>query len=137
MAEKCECGCNFPDHFKGKGVVDAAAGASRPRWLAGLLVKLTETHFGPMLRVPVGECDVMVVCVNEGHGLIPVRLLLPHQLYAENIRDLLKKYPDCNEILCVPAKSKHYVKVWQLPAAKPKTWNETHPDFEVPQDFEK
>jgi hypothetical protein len=84
-----------------------------PRWLAGLLVKL----LGPMLRVPVGECDVMVVCVNEGHGLQPVRLLLPYQLYAETIRDLLKQYPDCDEILCIPAKSKHYVKVWQPPAA--------------------
>lgn len=97
--------------------VAAAAGASRPRWLAGLLVTLVDTTFGKMLRIRRAHsiCDVMVVCYNEGRGLKPLQVLLPHQLYEEGVRKILDSYPDCDEIVCILARGEDYVRVWRKP----------------------
>jgi hypothetical protein len=74
---------------------------------------LESEHFGRFLAVPFPpECNVMIVCVNEGYGMKPVRVLLPHQLYVESIRKLIEDYPSARWITCIPANSQHYVDVW-------------------------
>lgn len=57
-------------------------------------------------------CNMMVVCTNSGHGLIPWRLKLLHQLYESDLADILKERPDTQSIVCIPAKCEEYVYAW-------------------------
>ena len=36
------------------------------------------------------DCNAIIVCTNDGTGLVPRRLLLPHQLYLKDVNKLLK-----------------------------------------------
>jgi len=57
-------------------------------------VGLYDSHFGKYFRlrnkIPE-DCDLIVVCTNDGSGLIPKKVLLPHQLYLKDVNILLKE----------------------------------------------
>jgi hypothetical protein len=79
-------------------------------------LKLTsfQTHFGKSIRIPMPpDCNVMVVCVNEGYGLMPLRVSLPHQLYESTVKEILAEHPAARWITCIPARSEDYVDVWE------------------------
>jgi hypothetical protein len=72
-----------------------------------------ETVFGRMLEVPApDDANAMIVCINAGHGLKPVRLLLLHQLYEHVLQEILDANPGTEEVVCVPMRSEDYVSVW-------------------------
>jgi len=59
--------------------------------------------------IPEG-CDVVIVCVNDGTGLKPKKLLLPHQVYLRDINKLLKEAGGCyKQVTVVSARSKDYI----------------------------
>jgi hypothetical protein len=67
--------------------------------------------FGDMcvLNVPT-DCNVVVLAVNCGSGLLPVKLLLPHQVYVTVVEDLVKKY-NAHEVVAMPVNSNEYVSI--------------------------
>ena len=78
-----------------------------------LKVRTSETNFGRSLNVPVpDDCDVMIVCARHSYGLVPICLMLPHQLYRHNLETYKKQYPDADAIVCVPARSAEYAEVF-------------------------
>ncbi len=68
------------------------------------------THFGDAVIVPMPHgCDVMIVCVLGRSGLRPVRVSLPHQLYAADIANLLIDGDE--RVVCIPYRSSDAVDV--------------------------
>lgn len=83
-----------------------------------IVSKLTPSIFGPERKVADLElpkyCNVIIVCYNQGQGLIPVKVLLPHQLSEEYINEIWKTYVQdayYGEITVIPAKAKHYITI--------------------------
>ncbi len=73
------------------------------------------TDFGHMIKLPVpNDCDLIIVCTNNGGGLVPVRLLLPHQLYREDLKKLVEQ-TNAREITIIPARSEEYFDVFRAP----------------------
>ncbi len=54
--------------------------------------------------------DVVIVCLNDGSGLRPKRLYLPHQVYVEDLAKLCEG-ESVRQITLIPARSSEYVKV--------------------------
>jgi hypothetical protein len=54
------------------------------------------------------EHSAMIVMANDGYGLKPLSVLLPHQLYLKDIKEMLKIH---NQIWVVPVDSAKYQKV--------------------------
>ena len=61
-------------------------------------------------RIPV-DCDVIVVCRNDGTGLVPFRLLLPYQLQWEDVQQVFQEFPDTRSLTVIPARACEYVGV--------------------------
>lgn len=92
----------------------ATTGRQKVRRNDGITVKVVRCHpFGDMLDfdMPPGT-DVVIVCINDGMGLQPVRVLLPHQVYTRTIRDLLREYPATRTITVIPVTASLYIDVW-------------------------
>lgn len=54
------------------------------------------------------DCDLIVVLTNRGYGWEPKKVLLPHQLYAHDVKRMLAEldgYPDYCEVAYVPIRS--------------------------------
>lgn len=90
-------------------------------------VKFVKTQFGLQASFSIPEdCDIIIVCTNDGYGLKTVDLKLPHQLYKKRITELQSKlFGDFGEITVIPARSKDYItiseKVWKnVPKRKTK-----------------
>jgi len=47
-------------------------------------MKTTPTPFGHSYDTGI-KSELMLVIVNDGHGRMPVQILLPHQLYRERV----------------------------------------------------
>ena len=78
------------------------------------LTDFTDTTFGKSVHVPMpDDCNVMVLCVNEGRGLPAVRVLLPHQLYREEIARMATANLNLKTITCIPARCENYCDVWE------------------------
>lgn len=64
----------------------------------------TDSPFGEFadFELPAG-CNAIVVSVNGGeiNGAMPVRILLPHQLYRDEARELLEEH-GATEIIVSP-----------------------------------
>ena len=76
-------------------------------------VKFVKTHFGLAadFHMPEG-CDIIIVCTNNGYGLQPVDLKLPHQLYKKRIKELENTLDEYyGEIVVIPASSKNYITI--------------------------
>ena len=55
---------------------------------------------------------VSIVCTNNGGGLQPRTVSLPHQVTAEKVKELLAKYPDTKAITIIKASNKNYEDIW-------------------------
>lgn len=67
---------------------------------------LTSSSFGEIIKFDMPhDCDIVIVCVNNGFGLKPKQLLMPHQIYDKNMRVLLEEH---KEVTLIPARSKDY-----------------------------
>ena len=76
-----------------------------------LTVPIIRTSFGGMLKLPMPEdCDVVIFCMNDGTGLVPIRLFLPHQVYAEYLIEMQHAFPG-RTFLAIPAPSKDYIEI--------------------------
>lgn len=85
--------------------------------------------FGGCVRVPIREggmyrylevtvppdCTAMIVCTNDGGGMMPRKLLLPHQLSTDTLRDVIEAHPGCNWVSIVPVRPDEYQRVWEIP----------------------
>lgn len=64
------------------------------------------TPFGLMLEYPVPEgCDLVIVCLDRSIGHVPVRFLLPHQVYREDLQHLLAGNPGATGVTLIPCRS--------------------------------
>jgi len=76
-------------------------------------VVFSSSGFGLAANVDMPEgCNVIIVCVNGGshYQLFPVALLLPHQLYYNDAKRLLKEH-NATEIVVIPARSENYIDI--------------------------
>ena len=77
------------------------------------LVKRSKSSFGLSYDIDA-PYDVVILCVNNGQGLVPVRLLLPGQVYEQTIRKLLNEYPQTKTITVIPAYAKDYIDIVKI-----------------------
>lgn len=69
--------------------------------------------FGEMLCLNLPkDADRVILCVNEGRGLIPLGIYLSHQIYKERIEEYRKKYRRAESFVVVPIRSNEYIQVW-------------------------
>lgn len=77
-------------------------------------VRSTKTVFGHSLNVDKAvPTHLMLVCVNRGGGWEPKKVLLPHQLYAEDVMAWLKEQPDIHTVAVFPVDHDSYKVVWE------------------------
>jgi hypothetical protein len=59
------------------------------------------------------DAGAVVICVNNGRGLRPIRLLLPHQVYKKDLTELWKKHElgEYGEIVAIPVRSEEYIRI--------------------------
>lgn len=66
----------------------------KPQWVKG--------HFGHHIgNLPEG-LDMLVVSGNKGGGHQPLRLLMPHQVYYEDVKDI-------KGLVLIPVSSQDYI----------------------------
>jgi hypothetical protein len=85
------------------------------RWLVRLGQGFSE-FTGQQALIPMPkyeECNIVIICSNNGSGLRPWRLFLPHQFYESCLQELLDERPDTRWITVVPARSADYVDIWR------------------------
>jgi hypothetical protein len=51
------------------------------------------------------DCQSIVVGVNTGTGIKPLRLMMPHQLYAEDVKKIFNEYGNTASIAIIPIRS--------------------------------
>jgi len=90
---------------------------SHPKRRRGWKFRSVESGFTNLRRVEYekavpADCDIVIVSVNL-NGLRPVQLLLPHQIYKEDMQKLLEEYPDAHSITVIPARAKDYITIWE------------------------
>lgn len=76
-------------------------------------IKWRRSTFGKWADYDVpDDCNVIVLCVMGGRHLQmhPVTVLLPHQVYKKNCRELLKEY-GATEIVLLPYNSKERIEI--------------------------
>lgn len=81
-----------------------------------ILKNMKQTSFGLMLELnEPKDAGAVIICVNNGRGLKPVRLLLPHQVYKADLTELWKKHNldeyGHGEIVAIPVRSEEYIKI--------------------------
>ena len=69
------------------------------------------TTFGDMLKFEVPEgCTAVILCVDTPVH-IPLTVLLPHQVYRENLKKLLEKYPYAEGFTIIPFNSRNKIEI--------------------------
>ena len=67
-------------------------------------MKWIKTTFGDMLDYDLPEgCNAIILGVLK-HQIVPVEVLLPHQVYRENIEKLMAKH-ETDEFVIIPYRS--------------------------------
>lgn len=56
----------------------------------------------------------VILCKNNGTGLDPLRLLLPHQVYEKDLEAIFALYPDTTDFTIVPVNHEDYIEIWSL-----------------------
>jgi len=61
------------------------------------------------------ECSVIIVCINDGSGLQPKLLLLPHQLYKKYVEKLLNEMgvSSYKQVTIIPARHTEFIDLLQ------------------------
>ena len=74
--------------------------------------KWQKTSFGDNLSFEglPKDTDLLIVCVLF-HGAKPKTLLLPHQLYRQDLIDLAERYPDSKGFYVMPCSSKNWIEL--------------------------
>lgn len=57
------------------------------------------------------EATVVVLCCNKGYGLEPIKVLLPHQIYKEDLQKYKKESPDIESFTILPVNHKEYIEI--------------------------
>ncbi len=52
--------------------------------------------------------NVFILCINKGQGLIPIRLMLPHQVTAEAVEQIITDNPGTQTVIIIPAHNSNY-----------------------------
>lgn len=52
------------------------------------------------------EADVVILCKNNGYGLVPFTICLPHQVYKEKL-----KLPPGTSVTAIPVRSSEYIDI--------------------------
>lgn len=82
--------------------------------MVSFLFPLKPSIFGQYVDFAVPpDCDVVILCKRGAGGLRPIKLLLPHQIYEADIRDLLVKQESGlgDDVYVVPVRSSEYIKI--------------------------
>ena len=70
--------------------------------------------FGPWLNIERrSDEDGIITMINRGGGLVPQKLLLPHQFYLRDLLNLINSDMDIDEVVGVPISSKNYCTMWK------------------------
>jgi len=78
-----------------------------------LKIKRDSTH-GDYFKIPLTmQADVIIICWNDGTGLRPVQLCLPHQFSISKVEALFKEHPTLRQITIIQAKSSHYIDLFK------------------------
>ena len=67
--------------------------------------------FDPMDFDYPKNTTVVILCCNKGYGLEPIKLCLPHQIYAKDLRHYRKEDPSIRSFTLIPANSKDYINI--------------------------
>lgn len=77
--------------------------------------------FGEVVYKKQGDEDVVILCIRpfgaHRNDLIPLKILLPHQVYKHDIEKIKEEYKT-NDIICIPAKSSDYTYLLDFPVAE-------------------
>lgn len=57
--------------------------------------------------------DAVILCKNNGTGLDPLYLRLPHQIYRKDLKDILAEFPDTKDLVAIPVNSSDYINLWE------------------------
>lgn len=69
------------------------------------------TTFGLSFNVETRK-DLIVVCSNRGQGWTPEWVLLPHQLYREDVEKMLKEDSDIRAVVVFPVRAEGYQTIY-------------------------
>ena len=54
-------------------------------------VRVVKTGFGDAYEFPYITAPLIIVFVTGSRGRVPMRILLPHQLYVEDVKEMLEE----------------------------------------------
>lgn len=74
--------------------------------------EVVHTVFGYSVYLPEIRTGLMLVCVNRGGGWEPKKVLLPHQLYVQDIAKWRQEQPDIRQVVAFPVDHESFVTVW-------------------------
>lgn len=79
-------------------------------------LKSRRTSFGLCFLLPLDlkKHDIIVLCSNDGYGLRPISVLLPHQIYKKDLTKIAKQNPAIKEFVAIPASSNDYITIKEL-----------------------
>lgn len=87
---------------------------SAPKKVQRLPIKFLKSsfeHLGDNVEVPMPPCtDMIVLCVDTNSGHKPRSVLLPHQLYREELKKILKE-PGVNSVTVIPYKNEEKIEI--------------------------
>lgn len=88
--------------------VDATIGYHK---LTDQVTGLHKNNFGTVIKFKVpDDCGAVVLCANYGGGLKPLKILLPHQIYKEDLEKLLEDRT-IREVVVIPIRSEEYLTI--------------------------
>jgi len=70
-----------------------------------------QTNFGDMLVYDTPEyCTMVILCIDL-HQHVPVRILLPHQIYKKDLLKLLDEHPSARGITIIPVNHEDKIEI--------------------------
>lgn len=79
-------------------------------------VETIPTDFGYMAKLDLPKMkgyDAVILCYNNGLGLVPLQVCMPHQVYLEKLESIYEEHGGSYnfEIVAIPVCSKDYITV--------------------------
>lgn len=74
-------------------------------------LKFYKSGFGLGVDLPPMNADLVIVCYNTGAGWVPFSLLLPHQIYFNDLKEVMEEHPGIKEFAVFPVKSENYLTI--------------------------
>jgi hypothetical protein len=77
-----------------------------------IIINIEATSFGDIVDFAMPEnTTAVILCYNEGYGLRPFDLCLPHQVYVKKLQKKLKENPLIRSFTIIPMNNEHYIGV--------------------------